>query len=47
MYVHKLKLQYELLQQSDFVAGRDTACKTPTKTLVKKLKVNNDNSSHA
>jgi len=31
MYVHILKLQYELLQQSNIVAGRDTACKTPTK----------------
>ena len=47
MYVHRLKLQYELFQQSNFVAGRDTARKTPTKTLVKKFKVNNDNSSHA
>ena len=44
MYI--LKLQYELFQQSNFVAGRDTACKTPTKTLVKKFKVNNENRSH-
>jgi len=47
MYVHIMKLQYELFQQSNFLAGRDTVCKTPTKILVKKLKVSNDNSSHA
>jgi len=42
-----MKLLYELFQQSNFIAGRDTVYKIPTKTLVKKFKVNNDNSSHA